>query len=142
MSEWNYDDEGEFSDTRLRFLARSLPEESFGGDAPLPPLDVEGALGRVLAASRGERSATPSSKATPSSRVTPSSKETLPPERRQPLRWPALAGAAVLLLAVGMPWLMRNRVDEPRTTVWGPSADEDSAPASRVQRANRRRVWS
>jgi hypothetical protein len=36
-------------DTHLRFLARSLEPNRWGGSAPLPELDVEGALASVLA---------------------------------------------------------------------------------------------
>ncbi|MGE0710028.1 MAG: hypothetical protein AB7N76_25745 [Planctomycetota bacterium] len=114
---------------RLRLLARSLPQEAFAGDAPNGPLDVEGALARVLARAAQERAtqaplAQPLSQgAGPPVRAARAlaeraarARELAAPRRVPGLRRSTLIGAAMLLASLAGPWMVRTRAEEPRPT--------------------------
>lgn len=87
--------------THLRFLARAQEPNRWAGAAPLPPLDVEGALAAVLA--RAEVS-----------EVAPQFPQSASPQRaegrpayraRRRSRWTRALAAALLMIGGFAPWL-------------------------------------
>lgn len=93
-------------DTHLRFLARSLEPNRWGGAAPLPELDVEGALASVLArAEAGEASeAGGRLLSLPAAETAgPAAAVAVPPRRTG--RWTRALAAALLMVGGLAPWL-------------------------------------
>ena len=85
-------------DAHLCFLARSLEPNRWAGEAPLPALDVEGALAAVLARANAEEEA-------PTLLVTGPAPLLLAPPPRTGRRWTRALAAALLLVGGFAPWL-------------------------------------
>jgi len=92
-------------DTHLRFLARSLEPNRWGGDAPLPELDVEGALASVLA--RAGELEQPEAAELLSLPLEPAAA----PARRMG-RWTRAVAAALLMVGGLAPWLASQQGPE------------------------------
>jgi len=93
-------------DTHLRFLARAQEPNRWGGEAPLPALDVEGALASVLARAGATQAGAPAL----------SGPETLPQRQlaRRARPWTRALAASLLLVGGFAPWLASVTAPEPR----------------------------
>lgn len=99
-------------DTHLCFLARAQEPNRWGGAAPLPTLDVEGALAAVLARAEAEELEEPglggqlvSLPLEPASTPARAGIATPPAPPRRAGRWTRVLAAALLLVGGLAPWL-------------------------------------